>query len=81
MLQVQLSQNAIKKLLAQDPKTENKGGFQKLIVGLRRQLNPETGVLHINDSQVERIERYRRDYGRGGWQGVLDEVLKQAQKS
>ena len=80
MLQIQLSQKAVKKLLAQDPTTESKGGFQKLIIGLRRQVNTETGVLRISDSQVERIERYRMSYGRGGWQDILDEVSKQARK-
>lgn len=49
MLQIQLSQKAAKRLMAQDPKTENKGGFQKLIISLRRQLNTETGILRVND--------------------------------
>lgn len=80
MLQIQLSQKAIKKLLTQDPRTESKGGFQKLIIGMQRQLDSATGVLQVTDSQVEKIERYRKQYGRGGWQDILAEVLKQASK-
>ena len=80
MLQIQLSQTAVRKLLAQDPRTENRGGFQKLVIGLRRQVDSETGVLRVSDSQVEKIERYRKHYGRGGWQDILDEVLNQARK-
>lgn len=80
MLQIQLSQNAVRKLVDQDPRTENKGGFQKLVIGLRRQVDSETGILRVSDSQVEKIERYRKQYGRGGWQDILDEVLKQAGK-
>jgi hypothetical protein len=80
MLQIQLSQKAIKRILAQDPRTENKGGFQKLVISMQRQLDRQSGVLRVSDSQVEKIERYRRAYGRGGWQDILDEVLKQARK-
>lgn len=81
MLQIRFSQKALRKLIGQDPKTENRGGFQKLVIGLRRQVDSEMGILGVSDSQIEKIERYRKQYGRGGWQDILDEVLKQAQKS
>ena len=78
MLQIQLQQSATKKLLAQDPATEKKGGFQKLIVSLQRQVNMETGLLQVTDSQLEKVKRYRKKYGQGGWQNILDPIWKQA---
>jgi len=81
VLQIKLSEKAVRKLLAQDPRTEGKGGFQKLIIGMQRQLDSQTGLLRVSNSQVEKIERYRKAYGRGGWQDILEEVLKQAEKA
>jgi hypothetical protein len=78
VLQIKLSENAVRRLLAQDPRTESKGGFQKLLIGMQRQLDSQTGMLRVSSSQVEKIERYRKQYGRGGWQDILDEVLKLA---
>ena len=78
MLQIQLQQSATRKLLAQDPATEKRGGFQKLIISLRRQVDESTGILQVSDSQIEKVRRYRKKYGGGGWQNILDPIWKQA---
>lgn len=80
MLQIQLPQSATKRLLAQDPATEKRGGFQKLIISLRRQVDESTGILQVTDSQIEKVRRYRKKYGGGGWQNILDPIWKQASR-
>ena len=77
MYQIKLPQHVVKKLLAQNPKTESKGGFQKLGIKLQRQVDATTGVLQIDSADLEKIERYRKQYGQGGWQDLLDEIAKQ----
>ena len=74
MYQVSLSKPAADKLLAVDPSTERNGGFQQLTVALRRQYDPNTGILQVNHSDLERINRYKKKYGGGGWQRLLREI-------
>ena len=78
MHQVHLPLSAGKKLLAQDPRTERNGGFQKLLVELSRQYDPQTETLKVSQSNLEKIERYRKNYGGGGWQSLLRELSRKA---
>jgi hypothetical protein len=80
MHQINLPAHVAEKLLAVDTSTERDGGFQKLAVTLQRQLDRETGVLSLSTSDVEKIERYRNQYGQGGWQGLFDAIMQQAQR-
>jgi hypothetical protein len=49
------------------------GGFQSLIASLRTKLHGSD--LELDFADVERIARYVKQYGRGGFQGRLDGVL------
>lgn len=49
------------------------GGFQALIARLQTKLRGSELELELED--VERIARYVRQYGQGGFQGRLDGVL------
>ncbi len=49
------------------------GGFQSLIVSLQTKL--QGNDLELGFADVERIARYVKQYGRGGFQGRLDGVL------
>lgn len=51
------------------------GGFQSLIASLQ---SKTTGYdLELNLDDVERIARYVKEYGKGGFQGRLDGVLNE----
>ena len=71
MRQVALNEAEMVELERQDPDTESDGGFQGLLVGLRRKLNRATGNLELEDADLERIPRYAFDYGNGGWERRL----------
>lgn len=75
MPQIKLTHAVVQKLLAQDPSTEQNGGFQRLTIKLQRQVNPQTGVLTVDASDMAKIERYRNDYGQGGWQDLFDQII------
>ena len=49
------------------------GGFQALIARLQTKLRGNELELELED--VERIARYVKQYGQGGFQGRLDSVL------
>lgn len=61
----------IKELCRQDPETEGKGGFQKLLVRLQKKLNYATQELILNDQDLEEMPRYAFDYKNGGWETRL----------
>jgi hypothetical protein len=71
MLTVVLTRDEQRLLNRQAPTTESDGGFQGLLVRLRRKLEPETGQLPLDDEELERIPRYAFDYGNGGWESRL----------
>ncbi len=49
------------------------GGFQSLIASLQTKLRGND--LELDFADMERIARYVKQYGRGGFQGRLDGVL------
>jgi len=49
------------------------GGFQTLFRELQAQI--EEDVLRITDEQISRARRYADDYGAGGFQQRLREIL------
>jgi phytoene dehydrogenase-like protein len=55
------------------------GGFQSLLRGLQAKLTAE-GVLVLTTADVERIARYVRSYGGGGFQGRLNAILEDLSK-
>jgi len=51
------------------------GGFQSLLRRLQTRLNGRDLELHVED--IERIARYVREYGKGGFQSRLTGVLNE----
>lgn len=41
----------------------------------------DDGVLRVNDELVDRIEHYAYDYGAGGWQTLLRDLLAELKLS
>ena len=77
-MEIQLNSRQVTKLLNLDPAIEKKGGFQQFAIRLRKKLNPTTGVLDLNASDIEKVQGYISRYGRGGWQTLYRDICKQA---
>lgn len=52
------------------------GGFQSLLRALQRQYVVADRTLSITDSQIEKINRYTKQYGAGGFEDRLDGVRR-----
>lgn len=72
---IQLSEYDVIELNKQDPSTAGDGGYQALLVKLQGQVDPETNELSLDDTDAERIRRYGKQYGDGGWQSRLLRVF------
>ena len=72
---IQLSTDDLNDLNRQDPGTAGDGGFQGLLVKLQQQADPKNRELRLEDTDVERIRRYSKQYGDGGWQHRLLRVF------
>ncbi len=56
------------------------GGYQSLVASLQKRL--DDNVLVIDDKFYKRLEHYAFDFGSGGWQEFLREILAEVdQKS
>ena len=54
-------------------KPRGTGGFQSLVIDISRGL--EGSVLEVDADLRERIEHYAYDFGSGGWQQILRQLL------
>ncbi len=57
--------------------TPGEGGYQSLVRQLQQRL--EGNQLRLDEQMRERMEHYAYDFGRGGWQLFLREILDQAE--
>lgn len=73
---VTLNKAEIDELLLQDPKTKSDGGFQSLLVSLQERLNKTTGLLTLDETDLERIPKYAFDYKNGGWEERLKTIFQ-----
>ena len=70
-----LSQSELSLLFRQDPKTQNNGGFQYLLVSLQKRANRNSGRIALFASDISRIRRYAFSYGNGGWESRLKAIF------
>lgn len=66
MTTVTLNNREITVLMKQNPASKSNGGYQGLMVKLQSKL--VDGSLMLTSTELERIQRYAFDYGRGGWE-------------
>jgi hypothetical protein len=59
--------------------TVGTGGYQTLVKEIQRRLRGDE--LPVDDALVERIEHYAFDYGTGGWQQLLRDLLAEIESS
>ena len=57
--------------MKQDPETAPDGGFQSLLVGLQKKIDPITGEVELSQDDLRRIPMYAFDYTNGGWETRL----------
>ncbi len=78
-MQTILSDDELRILFQQDPKTKGDGGFQNFLVSLQIKIDKKTKTLNLTDDDLEKIPRYAFDYSNGGWQarllGIFGRVL------
>jgi hypothetical protein len=55
------------------------GGYQTLVQEIQKRL--EGDKLAVDDVLMERIEHYAFDYGAGGWQQLLRDLLAEIESS
>jgi hypothetical protein len=71
-----LNDQEVEILFRQDPATESDGGFQRLLVSFQTRMDRNTGALSLSSEDLERIPRYAFDYGQGGWEERLRNILE-----
>lgn len=54
------------------------GGFQSLVRALQSRLSGR--FLEVDDDTREQIEHYAYDYGSGGWQDLLRQLLEEIER-
>ena len=59
--------------------TVGRGGYQTLVREIQKRLHGTK--LVADDELVERIEHYAFDYGSGGWQQLLRDLLGEIESS
>ena len=74
-MQIFLNPDEMRVLTKQDPATASDGGWQSFLVRLQRNTNSTTGELNLTDEDIQQIQRYAFDYGKGGWEDRLKELF------
>lgn len=75
-MRVQLSQETVARLMRP---VRGRGGFQSLLRKLQPRISGQ--ILEIDATDYERLNRYSRSYGRGGFQGRTSSAASDAQSS
>lgn len=57
---------------------EGEGGFQRLVRDIQTRMSDR--VLELDDTLRERIEHYAYDFGSGGWQTLLRDLLAEIER-
>lgn len=52
------------------------GGFQSLLRNLQRNYDRKSRTVTLTDEQVEKINRYSKDYGQGGFEDRLEGIRR-----
>ena len=72
---VRLNSDEIGELDRQHASTKGNGGWQSLLVTLQTKVDRTTGLLLLDDDDLERISKYAFDYGQGGWEIRLRKIF------
>lgn len=62
-------------LMMQEDETRTRGGFQNFLVGLKYRIKRNTKELDLNDTDIEKILRYKKDPKKGGFQSRCRKIF------
>lgn len=74
-LRIKLSRQEIKELMKFDPKSEKKGGFQRLLIGMQYRINKTTRELELSEHDISMILKHGRHPEKGGWQASIKRIF------
>lgn len=72
---IKLNEKEMNLLMQQDPSTERKGGFQKYLIGLQYRANKTTREIMLDQRDIDKIKRLKKDPSRGGFQGRFNKIF------
>lgn len=72
---VKLSREELNELMRHDPQTEDRGGFQRFLIGLQSRVNRVTGAIDLSEPEMALILRHGRNPRRGGWQASIRRIF------
>jgi hypothetical protein len=61
-----------------DPASRSEGGFQRLLLTLQDNTDPNTKILVLPVHLIEKINRYAFDYGQGEWERTLKRIFSRS---
>ena len=65
-------------MLQPDPASRSEGGFQRLLLTLQDNTDPNTKILVLPVHLIEKINRYAFDYGQGEWERTLKRIFSRS---
>lgn len=72
---IKLNKQEYDLLMQIDPRERGKGGFQNFLIGLQGRVNRGTRVLHLSDTDLEKIMRHKANANRGGFQSRFKKIF------
>jgi hypothetical protein len=72
---IKLDEREYAALCMQDDASQNQGGFQHFLVGLKNRINKQTREIHLGPSDLERIYHYKANPQKGGWQSRFKKIF------
>ena len=72
---LRLSKPELLELLRHDPVTQNRGGFQRFLIGLQSRVNRVSGEIDLSEAEIATILKYGRNPRRGGWQTSIRKIF------
>ena len=72
---VKLSREELNELLRHDPSSEDRGGFQRFLIGLQSRVNRVTGEMDLAETEMAMILRHGRNPHSGGWQASIRRIF------
>lgn len=74
-VRVKLAPAEFKELMKFDPKSEKKGGFQRVLIGMQYRINRTTRELELSPHDIDVIVKHGRQSKKGGWQASIKKIF------
>ena len=74
-VRVKLAPAEFRELMKFDPKSEKKGGFQRVLIGMQYRINRTTRELELSPHDIDVIMKHGRQPKKGGWQASIKKIF------